>query len=443
MEEKHKIHVNPDTDPRTDPNSPEFDPIVWKKEMESSSIRIEAMKQGLATILKEHDNMTCTILEELPELMSALASAIIYRNIEINPDDFPKVLKQTIADFKRITQALSYDEQSGGQISLFPEDKDQQRLKSEVLTALPHLQSLIPQKHLIPNNKLANSLTQDIIDAGIIEIDVSGKREKELITRCILNYEGDNVKLSSRQPFTEYDRNVADAVTSLYEYGDSSHVITAAQVFRAMVHATETETPSPQQIGAVTRSLDKMRFVRVQIDCTEELTRRKINLNGTQITNGKIDTYLLSLKKLEVLAGGQKVTAYKIIDTPILYDYSRLTGQVLTVPATLLDIRDKNGIKVANTERRIAIKGYLMRRISIMKGKNGKRHSKHILYEDTYKKICEGPPSEKEQRLIREYIDLVLDDWIRQQFIAGYSVLTKGKKKIGIEISLSKQSTGG
>ena len=389
MEEKHKIHVNPDTDPRTDPNSPEFDPTAWMEAMESFSTRRETMKQGLAAALKEHDNTTCAALEELPELMSDIIRAIIHRNIEINPNNFNEVLKQTIIDLKEISQTLTDDNKSEEQISLFPEDEDQQRLKNEALNALPRLQSLIPQKHLIPNNKLANSLTQDIIDAGIIEIDVSGKREKELITRCILNYEGDNVKLSSRQPFTEYDRNVADAVTSLYEYGDSSHVITAAQVFRAMVHATATETPSPQQIGAVTRSLDKMRFVRVQIDCSEELKRRKINLNGAQITNGKIDTYLLSLKKLEVLAGGQKVIAYKIIDTPILYDYSRLTGQVLTVPATLLDIRDKNGIKVANTERRIAIKGYLMRRISIMKGKTSNKQSHHIIYDTIFSEVCE------------------------------------------------------
>ena len=113
----------------------------------------------------------------------------------------------------------------------------------QVRAALPQLTSIIPQKHIIPNNKLANSLTQDIIDAGVINLDV-GKKKGDIITRCILSYEGENVKLSSRQPFTEYDRQVADAVTSLYEYGDESHVITAATVYRAMVHATETETPA-------------------------------------------------------------------------------------------------------------------------------------------------------------------------------------------------------
>ena len=312
-----------------------------------------------------------------------------------------------------------------------------QTLQDEVLNALPKLQSLVPQKHLIPNNKLANSLTKDIIGAGIIELDVSGKKEPELLTRCILNYEGDNVKLSSRQPFTEYDRNVADAVTSLYEYGDSSHIITAAQVYRAMVHATKTETPSAQQIGAVTKSLDKMRFVRVQIDCSQELTRRKVSLNGAQVTSGKIDTYLLALEKIEVTAGGQRVSAYKIMKPPILYEYSSLTRQVLTVPAALLDVRDNTGVKVSNTELRIAAKGYLLRRISVMKGKSGARQSHTIKYSSLYEEVCPGQTLRRvEQQRLRDYTAIVLENWTWKGFISGYTETLQGNKKIGVEIKL-------
>lgn len=313
---------------------------------------------------------------------------------------------------------------------------DENITAEQVRAALPQLASIILQKHLIPNNKLANSLTKDIIDIGLVELDM-GRKKGDIITRCILSYSGDNVKLTSRQSFTEYDRQVSDAVTSLYEYGDESHIITAATVYRTMVHATETETPSPQQIEAVTRSLDKMRFVRVQIDCTEELKRRNIEFNGTQITGGKIDTYLLALDKMEVIAGGQKVVAYKVIKTPILYEYSRLTGQVITVPANLLDIRDKSGARIANTERRIAIKGYLMRRISIMKGQNGTKQSRHIIFESLYSDIGETHElSRRDQQLIRDYAGLVLDNWKREHFIKDYRELTKGKKKIGIEIKI-------
>ena len=143
------------------------------------------------------------------------------------------------------------------------------------------------------------------------------------------------------------------------------------------------------------------------------------------------------MDKLEVVAGGQKVAAYKVIKTPILYDYSRLTGQVLTVPAALLDIRDKTGAKVANTDRRIAIKGYLMRRISIMQGKTGNEKSRHIKYDTVYTEVCDGKElTRRDQQLIREYIAAVLDDWTRNSFIKGYTETQEGRKKTGVEIKI-------
>ena len=302
-------------------------------------------------------------------------------------------------------------------------------LADEVRAALPQLSSIIPQKHVMPNNKLANSLTKDIIDAGAIDLVVSGRGKTEITTRCILSYEGDNVKLSGRQPCTEYDRNVADAVTSLFLYGDPSHIITPATVYRAMIHSTGTETPSPQTLGAVTRSLDKGRFVRVQIDCTQELLRRKASLNGEQITGGKVDTYLLPLEKIEVMAGGKKVTAYKIIKTPVLYDYARLTKQVLTVPAKLLDVPN-----ASNTEQRISIKGYLLRRITVMKGRT--QQSNRILFEKIWDAAGKPDPSPKEAQRIREYTFTVLDYWKKERYIKGYKAIKEGKTYTAVEIQL-------
>ena len=302
-------------------------------------------------------------------------------------------------------------------------------LADEVRAALPQLSSIIPQKHVMPNNKLANSLTKDIIDAGAIDLVVSGRGKTEITTRCILSYEGDNVKLSGRQPCTEYDRNVADAVTSLFLYGDPSHIITPATVYRAMIHSTGTETPSPQTLGAVTRSLDKGRFVRVQIDCTQELLRRNASLNGEQITGGKVDTYLLPLEKIEVMAGGKKVTAYKILKTPVLYDYAKLTKQVLTVPAKLLDVPN-----ASNTEQRISIKGYLLRRITVMKGKT--QQSNRILFEKIWDAAGKPDPSPKEAQRIREYTFTVLDYWKKERYIKGYKAIKEGKTYTAVEIQL-------
>lgn len=305
-------------------------------------------------------------------------------------------------------------------------------LEAARIIKLEQLSSLIPTRHVMPNNKLTNTLTDDIIDTGSYELTVAGKGKNAVTTVCVLTYEGDNVKLTGRQSFTEYDRNVYNAVTSLFVYGDEAHIVTPAQVYRAMVNMTETETPSAQQIGAVTRSLDKMRFIRARVDCTEELRRRGANLDGEQITGGMIDTYLLTADAVTVMTGGKTVKAYRIIKTPILYEYSSLVKQVLTIPAKLLDIQE-GGQRVKNTEQRIAIKGYLLRRIEVMKGKTPQ--SNHILFDAIYTAAGEESPSDMEKKRLREYVFTVLDYWKELGYIKGYSRLRSGTTYTGIDVT--------
>ena len=217
---------------------------------------------------------------------------------------------------------------------------------------IEHLTSVLPEKYVVPNNKLANTMTRGIIDIGRITLEESRRGAKKLVeTTCILTYEGDNVHLSGRQPFTEYDRNVYNAVSSLYVYGDQSHVVTPAMVYRAMTGLTDSEKPTAGQLAAVTRSLDKMRFIRARIDCTEELKMRRITLNSKQINGGEIDTYLLTADAIKVQAGGQTVRAYRIIKTPILYEYAAAVKQVLTLPASVLDVKEISEMTVDGAKK--------------------------------------------------------------------------------------------
>lgn len=304
---------------------------------------------------------------------------------------------------------------------------------------LQFLSATLPTKHLMPSNKVATSITDEDLWKGAIDLIVSQKKKKEILVHCSLTYEGDSVKISSRRPFTEYDRQVCDAVTSIFEYGDSSHIITPPMVYRAMVNATETETPSQQAIEAVTQSLDKMRFIRVIVDCSAELKWRGLSLDGDQITKGKIDTYLLAMDKVTVVAGGQEVAGYHILRTPILYAYSKILNQVSTVPAMLLDVKDKEGKTIRNTEKRIAIKGYLLRRISAMKGPQGKTLSNHITYSSVNAAVSEidtTPPSKEESRRRRNYINDVLNFWTREGWIKGHTITKKGKELTGVEIQI-------
>ena len=255
-----------------------------------------------------------------------------------------------------------------------------------------------PEKHIIPNNKLANTITTakgfNLFDINGADLIVSGRGKGEITTRCMLTYEGDNITLSGRQPFTEYDRNVADAVT---------------------------------------RSLDKMRFTRVRIDCTEELKQRKVSLNGQQITGGLVDTYLLAMEAIEVTVGGQRVKAYKVIKTPILYEYSQLTGQVYTTPSKLLAVPDQS-----NTEQRIAIKSYLLRRICAMKGPTPQ--SNRIKFDKLYEAIGIDNPEKQERKRIKDYITAVLAYWEKEKLIKGFEFVKNGREYAAVDILFEKRT---
>ena len=323
---------------------------------------------------------------------------------------------------------------------------------------IEHLTSVLPEKYVVPNNKLANTMTRGIIDIGRITLEESRRGAKKLVeTTCILTYEGDNVHLSGRQPFTEYDRNVYNAVSSLYVYGDQSHVVTPAMVYRAMTGLTDSEKPTAGQLAAVTRSLDKMRFIRARIDCTEELKMRRITLNSKQINGGEIDTYLFTADAIKVQAGGQTVRAYRIIKTPILYEYAAAVKQVLTLPASVLDVKEISevtvdgakkltiGARLPNTESRILIKGYLIRRIEGMKGKNGLSNPVISLYDyerdgETHQGLYSiaGKPDadRKEMQRIREDAEKMLAYWTATGYIKAFEAQTERKKITGYKITV-------
>ncbi len=323
---------------------------------------------------------------------------------------------------------------------------------------IEHLTSVLPEKYVVPNNKLANTMTRGIIDIGRITLEESRRGAKKLVeTTCILTYEGDNVHLSGRQPFTEYDRNVYNAVSSLYVYGDQSHVVTPAMVYRAMTGLTDSEKPTAGQLAAVTRSLDKMRFIRARIDCTEVLKARRITLNSKQINGGEIDTYLLTADAIKVQAGGQTVRAYRIIKTPILYEYAAAVKQVLTLPASVLDVKEISeltvdgakkltiGARLPNTESRILIKGYLIRRIEGMKGKNGLNNPVIALYDyqrdgethqGLYSIAGKADAKDLEAKRIRTDVEKMLAYWQATGYIKAFEAQTQRRKITGYKITV-------
>jgi len=162
-----------------------------------------------------------------------------------------------------------------------------------------------------------------------------------------------------------------------------------------------------------------------------------------------------------------------------LYNYAKLTGQVLTVKANLLNVCDVTpngeiGAPIKNSEQRIPVKGYLLRRVEVMrhdkeKAKDSYRkyemrrqsdakkaaqegrepamqskgvdqfrtYSNRILFDTLYYEIGIADESDKVKRACREYAIQVLDYWKAVKYIKGYSIKKGDKNKIeGVDILL-------
>ena len=323
---------------------------------------------------------------------------------------------------------------------------------NELLTAetvratLPRLIGTTPKNYYMPNNKLAKILTKDAVDGGKLELIVSGKAsKKEIVTRCLLSYEGDKVKLQGQRPFTEFKRNIYNGVISLFVDGDESHLMTPAMIYRAANGITDGTDPSPGMKAAISRAVREMGFINADIDFTDEARMYRSDFNNYHI----IDK-ILDVRELSVSISGKTHTAFHIKSPPLLYEYAQVSGQIASLPPHLLDIRqvktDKKGKvlksnapggRISNNDRRMAVKSFLLR--SIFDMQHNPKLCRNIIFETMYEEIAtesEKTFTEKEVRNIRDYIPQVLNYWIAQDFIKGYELLKAGNKTRGVTIKI-------
>lgn len=302
-----------------------------------------------------------------------------------------------------------------------------------------HVPSL-PEEIISPNNALVQELIgqvtmEELANRGEFPLYVGRDKKKGKIeNRCIITYQGDDVKLKGKRPFTEYDREVHDAVVSLYCNGIDT--FTPEMLYRVMTGDASAH-PEQKQIAAISDSLFKMRFINVDIDLENELLYRKIvRPDEVSITQMQFAENLLTLKtvslEFENAHGKYRQRGYKVLGTPILYAYSRTTRQVLNIPSSCLQIKDEQGNILRNNEDRIQIKGYLLRRVAVMKGPT--TQSNRILFEKIYG-LFEAPSYDK-KRKCRKYVYDVLASWTMDGYIAGYKKITKNGQDYAVEILL-------
>lgn len=322
---------------------------------------------------------------------------------------------------------------------------------------LPMPKSVIPQKYAAPTSKLANLLPSGIVNSGEREIRVSKNGAKNPVyIVCDIAYRGKDISITGRNAFDYFDRNVLNAITTLCVYGNGLEGFTIPMVYRAMNSMKETEYVSPKALEEVKASIEKMRFTEVSINCDDQARLYGLEIDGNPVIRALKSTYMLKADRTEFeikYSNGTTavVKGYVPSELPAIYEHARLFGQVQSVPAALLSIKEvRQGqitdCSIPTNRRRTNIRGELLARVTGMKGNNKLKNNRIALqsydrdgahHPGLYE--IAGLPEDatgKERKAVRDYAESVLQYWQATGFIKEYSFAKIGKTVSHIEIEL-------
>lgn len=276
---------------------------------------------------------------------------------------------------------------------------------------------------IIPNNKLSNIMTNENIFNKPIELITLSGKAKDITTSCLVEYNKDLLMFETSKPFTEYDRAVYNAIVSHYIAGNL--VVTADMICRAMSGKLKGN-PSEIQVNAIKNSIEKMSMLRVSLDLTDELKKRKVSLDDEFITSYKVKTSLLLGSYVSITTKSKEIEAFCIKEPPILYSYSHVINQVITIPIEVLNI------PIRDTEQLIQLKNYLIRRIEGMKADN-KLKQNSVLLESIYELL--DISTKQECNRIRNNLTKILNYWVEIDYIKRYEFIKKSNIVHSIKFS--------
>lgn len=300
---------------------------------------------------------------------------------------------------------------------------------------LPKQDTKKPTTHIQPISKVADKVTE-IMSGESILLDVSGRNEakQSVLTSLSLNYDGDDLEIS--RPMAAYDKEVHNAVATLYVAGNRT--FTARQVYQTMTGVSSK--PSKKKLEEIEASLDKQRRTFVTLDWSKELRGKTAEMDGETITSDQchLETYMLNAKKLTIrTAKGTEVAGYTIAEPPVLYQHAITTRQLISYPQSLLEA---TSAVASNTNTNMIMRSYLITRIKTMT-RPGAKIAKQIRYDTVFEKAGAEPKERRDKARLVKTIKKYLDAFVKEGLIAGWSEYeAKGSshEKVGVTITTKR-----
>ena len=287
--------------------------------------------------------------------------------------------------------------------------------------------SLIRQTQVVSKASWLLATMKNVISNGTWDIETS-YNNRTIISKFEVDAP-ENLKVKGLESLTGFENEVANGLYTLYENGYKS--FTLPKLYEAMTLEPGAKITAAMQAKLET-ILEKFAVLRIKIDASKEVQAYTKDPSAKYRAN----RYFFQLESEFVSIGGVKAKMYYFTGDkpPILLEHARLTDRLATIPRKLIQIKDSKGHILPNTTNRIAIKGYLYRRIRQMKDprtgdlKKGKdAQSNRILFDSLYEHTQLQPTDRNTEKNYRDNVFEILDHWKREGEFKRYEVVKGGR----------------
>ena len=305
----------------------------------------------------------------------------------------------------------------------------------EALESTLNLSFHYPEKYLQNATKASGKIFDSHVSVTAlqqVEFDVTPQKGTPDTTYSVY-VDMSAPELKGTENITEFDGAVLDAIVSISRANEHGF-FTAKQVATFLLYGDNlyNNNPSKQRVGAVTKSIEKLRHIDIGIDWTEHAKLNKIIPDNDDIRLERKGYFLpveeaIFYEKVRVLNG------YRLITAPPIYEYAESVGQIAQHPSKMLNV------PVNLDGQKLIIRDFLLREIGHMK--NNPTWNKTIKLDRilAVAGIDNNTVTRKKKSQLVTAIRSMLDYWKKEENIAGYTEAVKAKALQSITIILEKK----
>lgn len=279
------------------------------------------------------------------------------------------------------------------------EEKSNQIMLSDLPEQMGKNQSLLTDKMIL--QELENEMSFDSQEQIAKNLPV-------ITTKVAISWGNlDQIASLADKNLTVFDREVMDAVATLFQHTDT---MSATTIYRAIT-GKNNQHVTPEQVQKVVASMEKCRLCVIEIK-NEGLIK---GAKGSLAFKGS----LISSEQLSATTSRGEVVCFKVFSTPPLFQFAESINKVSYFPLELLDT------PISKTENTITLQRQLLCNVDrIVKDLSIENK---ISWKEIYAILGQEDAPRQYKAKTRDTVKKILDHWVACEFFTSYEADNRSK----------------